>query len=64
LRRVKTADVPDADAGKFAALDHRVDRGAADAEPLRDITSGQELLGENDLRDGLEGARQVVYGKP
>lgn len=36
----------DADGRKLPALDHRVDRRAAHAEPLRDLARGEELLRE------------------
>jgi len=44
---------PDADVRKLAALDHRVDRRPAYAEPLGDLANGEELLGEHDA-DGVE----------
>jgi hypothetical protein len=55
---------PDADVRKLAALDHRVDRRAADAEPLGHLADGEELLREHDARGALEPVPRCVFGGP
>ena len=49
---------------KLAALDHRVDRGAAHAEPLGDLADRQELLREHDAGGGPEPRLGAVFGGP
>jgi hypothetical protein len=54
----------DADGGKLAALDHRVDRRAADAEALGHLADREELLREHDARGAPKPVLRGVFAGP